>query len=303
MTRQPVAYPCPACGAELTIPWEQREGSVTCASCSTSRPFVDGVLVLEQGSADEDYPPSVYELLRRVEDRHFWFAARDRSILAALRDSGVRLDGATVLDIGCGTGHVLRTIERAGAVTTGTDMHIAGLRDARRGTRGLLICARGAPSRGAFDVVLLADVIEHVDDDRSLLRAARGALAPAGRILVTVPAHDLLWSEVDVASGHKRRYSRASLRTALRDAGLRPVLVRSFSPSSVPLLLMQRTLDRIVRPRRGAAAILERSLAVPAAPLNAALGIVSRLEHLVRAAPLPFGGSLVAVATARDGRS
>ncbi|MBI4346356.1 MAG: class I SAM-dependent methyltransferase [Elusimicrobia bacterium] len=297
-----VGFSCPRCGAELRIPWAQRAGQVVCSGCSARHPFVDGILVLEEGDAAEDYPPSVYELLRRIEDRHFWFDARNRAIRAAMEDAGVRLSGEGILDIGCGTGFVLRALERAGAVVTGTDMYLAGLREARRRTEGLLVCARGAPSAGAFGIVLLADVIEHVEDDRELLRAARGVLAPGGHVVVTVPAHDLLWSDVDVASGHKRRYSQGSLARCLADSGLRPVLLRYFSHASAPLLLLQRTIRRSPRSRPGEA-ILDGALAVPIAPINAALALIARAEHAIRRAPIPFGGSLVAVAVAASGPS
>jgi hypothetical protein len=75
------------------------------------------------------------------------------------------------------------------------------------------------PSR-SIDVALLMDVLEHVADDLALLRAVDRVLAPAGGMLVTVPAHGFLWSDHDVFLGHHRRYTIATLRRLLTSAGL-----------------------------------------------------------------------------------
>jgi len=72
---------------------------------------------------------------------------------------------------------------------------------------------------GAYDVVLLLDVIEHLDDDVAGLRAARRCLRDEGLLVVAVPAYPSLWSAHDVALGHRRRYTAIELRRVVELAG------------------------------------------------------------------------------------
>lgn len=73
-----------------------------------------------------------------------------------------------------------------------------------------------------FDAVLYVDVLEHIADDAGEVQRAAALLAPGGALVVLAPAHAFLFSAMDEAVGHCRRYSRASLE-ALRPAGLRSV--------------------------------------------------------------------------------
>lgn len=66
-----------------------------------------------------------------------------------------------------------------------------------------------------FDAILYIDVLEHIDDDAGELRSAAKHLAPGGAILVLSPAWPWLFSEFDRAVGHRRRYTRSSLKAAV----------------------------------------------------------------------------------------
>jgi hypothetical protein len=65
------------------------------------------------------------------------------------------------------------------------------------------------------------DVPEHVDDDVGTLRTLASMLAPAGQIVLTVPAYAWRWGGEDVISQHRRRYTMRSLVRAVRAAALR----------------------------------------------------------------------------------
>jgi len=71
----------------------------------------------------------------------------------------------------------------------------------------------------SYGSVLLFDVLEHIEKDSDFLKHASSLLKKDGRLLVTVPAHQFLFSEHDAFLKHKRRYSMRSLKTALRNAG------------------------------------------------------------------------------------
>ena len=73
------------------------------------------------------------------------------------------------------------------------------------------------------DLVLMMDVLEHVDDDRGLVRHYADKVPSGAHFLVTVPAFRFLWSGHDVFLEHKRRYRLAEIEATMRDAGLEVV--------------------------------------------------------------------------------
>lgn len=81
----------------------------------------------------------------------------------------------------------------------------------------------------------MLDVVEHIEDDVAALAAMRDCLAPGGKILITVPAHQWMWSAHDVVNHHKRRYSKAALKAALDKAGLSPTHFGYFNSLLFPL--------------------------------------------------------------------
>lgn len=156
---------------------------------------------------------------------HWYFRGRAAVIRGALRRVLPRRP-LRLLEIGCGTGHVLRGLgefgELMGIETNDALLGVAraaGL-DARKGA--LPDDLPVAP--GWADVVLLLDLIEHLDDDAAGLRGARRALAEGGLLVVTVPAYWWLWSRHDVALGHRRRYGVGGLRRVVEGAGYRSAL-------------------------------------------------------------------------------
>jgi 2-polyprenyl-3-methyl-5-hydroxy-6-metoxy-1,4-benzoquinol methylase len=234
--------------------------------------------------------------LSRAEDEHFWHRARNEFIVARLKALGC---GPRLIELGCGGGVVVKALSTAGFTVVGVDGHVARLTEAaRRAPTAEFIAhdlSRGpAPvEQGAFDAVAFFDVIEHLDAPRPVLEEALELLRPGGLLVGTVPALMGLWSRVDERSGHKRRYSRATLTATLAQvAGARLVEVVDFNRHLVPLTWLQR---RWLERTRHDDAVLAEGLAVPSAPVNGSLLVAShverRLEPLLRHLPLP-GASL-----------
>src|SRR5438309_4455617 len=76
---------------------------------------------------------------------------------------------------------------------------------------------RSSPER--FDTVIMINVLEHIEDDQASIRAAYHALVPGGRFVVFVPALPWLYSALDRAVGHYRRYEKLSLEGLLHAGG------------------------------------------------------------------------------------
>jgi SAM-dependent methyltransferase len=248
-------------------------------------------------SADLDggYDPALFEGLASVEDQSFWFRARNRLIVQLVSERAS--PGDSFLEIGCGTGYVLRALVReCGLAATGTELFADGLEVAQRRVpeaEFVQLDARSMPYHGAFDCAGAFDVIEHIDDDFGVLQGLHQALRPAGYLFITVPQHQWLWSAADTHACHVRRYQRQELVDRVTRAGFTPLRVTSFVTSLLPLMAASRWRERLFPRDYDLLADL-----VPPRPLNsvfeAMLGFEARL--IDRGISLPFGGSLVVVA-------
>lgn len=294
-----LTFQCRQCGGPVPLTALPDGGSLPCPRCERTYTLDDGIVMLGRPSNQDDYPEEVHEYLAAIEPRHFWFGERNRLILATMQRAIGPLAGRSLLDVGCGTGFVTAALERAGLEACGIDMSLTGLRHARRRMRGPLICqdAGSLPFDARFDVVMLCDVIEHTPDDLLVLREAARVLDARGSVVVTVPAHPSLWTPLDDASGHKRRYTRRSLAAAMRQAGLRPRLVRYFNTLLLPAQVLQRfaLAGASTETEADQVQLIYRALRVPAAPLNQLLALVARADLPLGRLNLPFGSSLIAV--------
>ena len=239
---------------------------------------------------------SLYEAHEQLEASHWWFVGRRAVVRRVLQAHAPETRPLRLLDVGAGTGGMLELLSEFGEVTA-VEASDDALERARRrfpGHRVLKGALPGPLPDETFDVVTAFDVLEHLDDPVEAVRALRARLAPQGRLVCTVPANPLLWSEHDELNHHRRRYTRALLRQHLESGGLRVEWMNHFNTLLFPAAFGVRMLHKALRRRSG-----EADLKPTAEPLN---GLLTRLfaseAHLVDRAPLPFGVSLAAVAAA-----
>lgn len=240
------------------------------------------------------------ETYATVEDDHWWFRGRRRILDTVL--GGLDLPaGARILEAGCGPGGNLAMLQRHGTVDA---FEIDDAARAHANRRGLADVRPGAlpdavPFDGPYDVIGLFDVIEHVEDDAAALVALRDRLAPAGRLVLTVPAFMWLWSEHDVVNHHFRRYDRAGLVARLEAAGLAVEHATYFNTLLFPLVAGVRGLHRLRGQSGGGGSDADT---IPPPPVNRLLERVFAAErHLVPTRRLPVGVSLLAVARRASG--
>lgn len=130
-----------------------------------------------------------------------------------------------VLDVGAGSGFFARELMGAGACTDVTCVDPGYAEDWDESVAGGVIRFRRSVESSDANLALFMDVLEHVDDDRELLRNYSQVLGPGKLVAITVPAFQFLWSGHDVFLEHRRRYTLASLESAMLGSGL--TLVRS----------------------------------------------------------------------------
>lgn len=237
----------------------------------------------------------VYDRMAELDSRHWWYRAR-REILASLIERRIPLPaGARILEIGCGTGHNLVMLRRFGEVDAieidAAAREIAAQRLGRDVLSAPLPELTGIED-GAYDLVAILDVLEHVEADREALVSMARKLKPGGRLLITVPAHPWMWSAHDEVNHHKRRYTRRTLRKAIGEAGLKVELLSWFNSLLFPLAAASRVAGRLTGSK-------ESGDKLPPGPVNRLFEAVFGLErYAVGRLPLPPGVSLVAIVSA-----
>ncbi|HUN79543.1 MAG TPA: class I SAM-dependent methyltransferase [Solirubrobacteraceae bacterium] len=166
------------------------------------------------------------ELHEESSRTHFIDVWTRRAMLASI---GELPSEPVLLDIGCSTGHLLEDL-RAGApqaTLIGLDLVTSGLRKAHAHVpqaRLLQADACALPLRGGtVDVVVSANLLEHVPDDVAALAEIRRVLRPGGRAVLVVPLGPHNYDYYDSFLHHERRYARGELAAKARGVGLRPL--------------------------------------------------------------------------------
>lgn len=201
----------------------------------------------------------IHKQMQLVEDDHWWFRGR-RAVIEAMLTSVASPQDGIVLDAGCGSGGNLSAYTRFGAVI-GVDVEAEDVQYARRrGYRDVCVASLPElPFRDAmFNLSCATDVIEHVADDVGALRELLRVTMPGGYLLITVPAHQWLWSDSDVQLGHHRRYRAPEVAERCHEAGWQMVRATYFNSALLPVIAAVRK----VRQRRSslfAATELEQS--------------------------------------------
>jgi SAM-dependent methyltransferase len=233
-----------------------------------------------------------------LEDRHWWFIGRRKIICALIRRfaSSAALSNRSlkVCDLGCGCGANLVALTGFCDVV-GLDPSAEAIKYCRM--RGLSNVVTGSlPDnvpfrRNAFDVVLLLDVLEHIDDDAEAVHVACDLLHRGGIFIATVPACPWLWSKRDESHQHRRRYNIDGFGRLLQAPGLHLEILSYYNALLFPIAAASRLTRRMLqRDAQGP------DLSVPRAPFNSILArILASEQNLIPKEILPLGLSLICV--------
>jgi SAM-dependent methyltransferase len=256
--------------------------------------------ILTPGSLapQDDYPEAFRKHMYEIEEQHFWHKGRNSIIESVVKRHLQFKKKLSYLEIGCGNGIVLKHLEsKFNWHLEGIDLSLFALNLARKRTKARLMRAdifKVSMSR-KYDVIGLFDVIEHVDDDSLFLKQCSKLLDNNGKIIITVPACPSLWSVVDKASGHKRRYTLKSLEKIISGTGLKVNYITHYGITILPFFWMSRFLS-VSNYKKNDIEILTYSLKVPSFVTNFVLGSAFQIEaNVIKRRSIPIGTSLVAI--------
>lgn len=239
--------------------------------------------------------PSLYPQMAKVEDTHWWFAAR-RAICGRLLDRITLPPHAAILEPGCGTGGNFAMLARRGDLFA-MDSDQAALRFAAE--RHPAHLAWGSlPDHipfgdTQFDLAVMTDVIEHLDNPLAALRAVRARLKKDGWIVLTVPANPWLWSDHDSTHHHRRRYRADELSGIMNDAGFKVVCLTYYNFVLFVPIAAARLFGKLLR-GNSSRTNGYHDLAMPREAINRALyRLFASERYVIGTLPVPFGVSLI----------
>ena len=229
-----------------------------------------------------------------LKEETYWWHVNKRQLVLKFLDNRELFSGP-VLEVGCGGGLLSFILSQSGADVVAGDILLEAAHLAKaKGVSKTITFDAGQPwpfKRHSFQIIIMLDVLEHIEDDLACLREVRRVLRSGGLMVLTVPAHQLFFSDWDRLLEHYRRYSKSRLRHILRMTGFQ-IKVLSYQNvlSFFPALIL-RGKDRLLGIQRERAEF-------PVVPeiVNKGLTCWGRLESaLIPVIRLPVGLSLVAI--------
>jgi len=232
------------------------------------------------------------QLYRDLYQQHWWWRARERAILAEIQHLGFRANGeANILDVGCGDGLLFSRLAGFGQVF-GVEADETTLAPDSLWRRQIYCQPfdRAFQPEQTFDLILMLDVLEHLPDPAAALEHARSLLNPNGRMLITVPALNALWTTHDDVNHHYIRFDRGSFRALARTAGVELLALKYFFHWTCPVKLLIRLREALWKTEPAPPRVPQKLIN------HLCLALSCAEQRLAGPLKLPFGSSLLAVA-------
>lgn len=225
------------------------------------------------------------------ESAHWWIRTRFKYVDLALEN--INSNEIKVLEVGCGTGQNLSYLRNESihkeriSQLVGIDLNLPeNFKRPDLGDRDQLLSSPNNLEKD-YDLLLLMDVIEHVEDPVGLINSYKGFLKKEGRILITVPAFQSLWSQHDVILEHVKRYDLDLLNEETALCHLKPRFTGYIFALFFPIVFILRKLLPDNKK-------VETDLKLPNPLINGLCLFLGTLERKM-GNPLPFGTSVVGV--------
>jgi SAM-dependent methyltransferase len=181
--------------------------------------LIDGIWYSSSASKIS-YPEDGNSTCFELEENSFWFKHRNSVILEVLKNFPPQ--SGAFFDVGGGNGFVASAIQRKGLPVILIEPGKTGIQNAKkRGIVNLLSSSLGdlQINESSISAIGLFDVLEHIEKEKEFLGQILKILKYDGRMYLTVPAYNLLWSAEDIYAGHYRRYNLETITKIIKEAG------------------------------------------------------------------------------------
>jgi len=163
---------------------------------------------------------SEYQKMYEMEENYWWHVGRKEIVKKVISRINIPKN-AKILNVGSGTGGTVATLEQFGHVDNVDTSQEAityakskGIKNVKK-VKGIKLPYKDK----TFDLLVALDVLEHIDEDEKALLEWRRVIKKEGKVIITVPAYQWLWSEHDESLHHKRRYTLSELVAKCNRAG------------------------------------------------------------------------------------
>lgn len=225
-----------------------------------------------------------YKKMYEVEKDHWWFKSKRKLISEII--GNIRKD-SVILDIGCGTGYNFVYFKHLSDSMIGIDISKEALLFSKKYSKNIALAnSETIPFKDkSMDIVMALDLIEHVENDDSVVSEARRILKNNGTFILTVPAFNFLWSKHDEVFNHKRRYNKRQIEDLLARNGFKIEKITYWNFLLFPATLLYKFFSKNSN--------IKKTNKITNTILSS---ILSFDNFLVRYMNLPYGISLVSVA-------
>jgi 2-polyprenyl-3-methyl-5-hydroxy-6-metoxy-1,4-benzoquinol methylase len=176
--------------------------------------------------------PSHAEELEKIGERDFWSNVKTKLILDMI-------EGKNILDVGCGACTLSKILLEKSYNVTVIDSDEKAVEIAKKkGLRGFKADIADWKTNTKFDCVIASDVLEHIDDDKRVIKKIYAILKPGGCLIINVPSYKFLFGKHDVYLGHKRRYSDGELKAKLEESGFEIESQRHWNLLALPMTIL-----------------------------------------------------------------
>jgi SAM-dependent methyltransferase len=182
------------------------------------------------------------DILGKDIDNHWYYKSKAKALLQLI--SG---NIASVMDVGAGSGFFSKYLLINTSVQEAWCVDISYKEDSDAVEQDKPIHYRRSIDPMNVDLVILMDVLEHVDDDVALLQEYVAKVPLGTRFLISVPAFEFLWSDHDVFLEHKRRYTLTQMESVVKSAGLTVTHGAYYFGAVFPIAAGIRLLQNLFR--------------------------------------------------------
>lgn len=237
----------------------------------------------------------VYHTNYQLEDNYWWFLARREIISKTIKKSLKIATDEYILDVGCGTCGMAEYLSKDFNVVAIDTSELALEYCKKRGVEHSFLSTLDSFPKDKYNIkaITILDVIEHIEDDKSIVEQLYNSLPIGGYIIASVPAYQFLWSFHDEVHKHYRRYRLSNFKRLISNAGFQIQFATYFNSFLFPVALAKRFIDKLFNLEKRN----EYAIEIVPKPINTIFTKIFEFEKtFFPKVSFPFGLSILLIA-------